>query len=698
MSKLTWLHLSDWHQKDEIFDRKVVRDALIADIKERRTIHPGLEKIDFIVFSGDLAWKGKKSQLEEAEKNFLAPVLDAAGLEKDRLFMVPGNHDLDRDLFEMLPAALTKPLTDEDVKEWLGNDKKRPKVLEPFEAYAEFVKAYGGGNFSPYASCTRFKAGGREVGLMGLNSSWMCGRDKNSDYGKLIIGEPQVYDSLKTLEGADLRIVVMHHPFNWLTLADSDNVEGRIREGADFILAGHQHRECVSVEKRNRENCIVIHAGAAYVRRDKANGYNFVHIDDTENCTVFLRCWSEKIKKWREDVDASTGGMFSFPLSKSAPSSTEPVPKETSPEDISPHKTTPAVKERPVPAGHKYNLKNPAFNVPYSEKGAGMVGREEVLQKVHDQLSAGKRTAIGHTAAFQGLGGLGKTQLAVEFAHRFRSQYSGGVIWIQADADIDAQLIRLAKEAQWIAPETEHAVILQVAKRHLNEITDCLVVFDNVESREDIEPYLPKAEATTHLLLTSRTPQRGFQPIDIDLLDETLSLELLLKESRRERETLAADELEAAQKIAVSFAGLPLAIEIAGAYLSHIPACSFANYQAMMDTNLKAAMNGDFFDGFTRHESNLFVTLQVSRGLLEKAPLLEDILDILAWSGNTFMGISLLAAILDKKEGELYHALGLGVTLHLLQKAPEADRYDIHRLVRSVRREKSPISEREDWV
>ncbi|MCP4219938.1 MAG: tetratricopeptide repeat protein [bacterium] len=697
MSKLTWLHLSDWHQKDEKFDRKVVRNALIADIKNRSAIHAGLEKIDFIVFSGDLAWKGKKSQLQEAEKNFLAPVRAAAGVDKDRLFMVPGNHDLDRELFDMLPAALTKPLKDEAVKEWLDNGKKRQKVLEPFEAYAEFAEAYGG-NFSLYAGSTRFDAGERKVALVGLNSALMCGRDtENPDYGKLVLGEPQVYDALKTLEGADLRIVVMHHPFNWLTIGDIDNVEGRLREGADFILAGHQHRGCVSVEQRNGENCIVIHAGAAYVRRDKNNSYNFVHIDAAENCTVFLRCWSEKIKKWRQDVDASEVGFLSFPLGKSAPSPTGPVGHvghvrtETSRKD-----TAVAGKERP--AGFKYNLKNPVFNVPYLAKGAGMVGREEVLQKVRAQLSAGKRTAIGHTAAFQGLGGLGKTQLAVEYAYRFRSQYAGGVIWIQADADIEPQLIRLAKEAKWIAPETEHAVILQVATRRLNESSDCLVVFDNVESLEEIKPYFPGAGARPHLLLTSRTPQPGFQPVAMALLDGKLSLELLLKESGRERGTLPADELEAAQEIADLLSGLPLAIEIAGAYLNYVPGCSFANYRAMMDTNLKEAMKGDFYAGFTGHESNLNVTLQVSKGLSEKAPLLEEILDILAWSGNTFMGISLLAAIMEKEEGELYHSLGMGVSLHLLQKDPETDRYDIHRLLRSVRREQAPISGMKDWV
>jgi len=61
-----------------------------------------------------------------------------------------------------------------------------------------------------------------------------------------------------------------------------------------------------------------------------------------------------------------------------------------------------------------YSPDKPVFFVPFAGKGEQMIGREEVLRQVHQQLWRGKRTAIGQTASFQGLGGLGKTQLAVE--------------------------------------------------------------------------------------------------------------------------------------------------------------------------------------------------------------------------------------------------------------------------------------------
>ena len=110
MSGLTWLHLSDWHQKGKDLDRAVVRDALLKDIQERKEISPDLAEIDFIIFSGDVAYSGRSEEYEAAKEQFFDPLLKACKIGPDRLFIVPGNHDLDRSFFELLPAPLLRPL------------------------------------------------------------------------------------------------------------------------------------------------------------------------------------------------------------------------------------------------------------------------------------------------------------------------------------------------------------------------------------------------------------------------------------------------------------------------------------------------------------------------------------------------------------------------------------------------------------
>ncbi len=110
MATVNWLHLSDWHQGGGDFDRKVVAQALEDDIKRRAEFDPVLEHIDFVFFTGDLAFSGKKTEYEAARDLLLELVRQALNLDKDRLFLIPGNHDLDRSMFRRLRAGTSTTL------------------------------------------------------------------------------------------------------------------------------------------------------------------------------------------------------------------------------------------------------------------------------------------------------------------------------------------------------------------------------------------------------------------------------------------------------------------------------------------------------------------------------------------------------------------------------------------------------------
>lgn len=349
----------------------------------------------------------------------------------------------------------------------------------------------------------------------------------------------------------------------------------------------------------------------------------------------------------------------------------------------------------PPPPGASYSPDNRPFFVPFRPKGERVIGRDQALQRVRDQLTSGKPTNIGQTAAFQGLGGLGKTQLAVEYAWRYKDEYPNGVIWLTADQDIAAQLTRLAVEARWVAGESEHRVKLDVAQHRLRSFSDCLIIFDNLEDRAVIEPYLPLPSANPHLLVTSRSDQPGFVPIPLDFLDEEESVTLLALEAGRS----ATSEVEgnAAREIARELGGLPLALEMAGAYLLH-RSVPWQHYRSLLQSNPRAALHPRLLASFTRHEADLYATLRVQEGLLAEEPLLGEILDLLTWSGSATMGLSLLAALLKVEETELVGALALGAQLRLLERTATADRYGLHRLVRKVRQEDRPLKERAAWV
>jgi tetratricopeptide (TPR) repeat protein len=355
------------------------------------------------------------------------------------------------------------------------------------------------------------------------------------------------------------------------------------------------------------------------------------------------------------------------------------------------------VEEKATPVVADYDPRHPPFFVPFRQKGEQVIGREASLQAVREQLTSRRRTAIGQTASFQGLGGLGKTQLAVEYAYRFKDAYPNGVIWINADQDIDAQLTELAEKARWVSPLSEHKYKLEVAQRRLRTYSDCLVIFDNLEDPQAIEEYLPEPQADPHILVTSRTPQPGFTPIPLDPLSETLSIELLYQEAGRKAE--GETEEHAAREIARTLGGLPLALELAGAYLQ-FRSISFRQYLDLLNQNLKAATAVKFTGGgFTRHETDLYSTLKINEEVFAEEPRLRDILDLLTWSGTAPMGLSLMCKLLDVENPvELTGALGLGTLLRMLQKSPGAESYSIHRLLAEVRREEIPLNGREEWA
>jgi len=366
MTTLNWIHLSDWHQTGKDFKRVKLRDALVKDIETRAKISSDLATIDFIVFSGDVAFFGKPEEYQAAATEFFDPVLKAARVTHDRLFIVPGNHDLSRNhIYDMLPAELQKPFdTAALVEKWLTDDERRARTLEPFKAYRDFVAGYTGQGSPDYASVIPLSAGGKQIALLGLNSAWMCarykekdGKDEVNDYGRLVLGDPQLYCALEKAKGAQVLIAVLHHPFDWLTTTDTLPEKSQIREqlskGCHFILHGHEHEPNVTVPRGTVGDCAIISAGSSYERTDPAasryaHGYNFVHLDFAAGKgAVYLRRYDER-QRWIRDTGATgdeTPGYSEFTL----PKDLGPKPASSS---LSPLVTPSPAPVQPPPPPH----------------------------------------------------------------------------------------------------------------------------------------------------------------------------------------------------------------------------------------------------------------------------------------------------------------------------------------------------------
>jgi tetratricopeptide (TPR) repeat protein len=388
-----------------------------------------------------------------------------------------------------------------------------------------------------------------------------------------------------------------------------------------------------------------------------------------------------------EDLPALLNQLASHAERVNQNEQSEPVGTNTLPTTISPAPNT-----KP-----NFDINNPVFNLPFRSKGEGVVGREQVLQDLRTQLVSGQQTSIGHAASFNGMGGLGKTQLAVEYAYRYRDKYPTGVMWIAADQDISTQLVTMANNAKWFSPHLETADLLAKAREKLQNSSDCLIIFDNVESKEQIQDYLPNVNAAPHLLITSRMNTiGGFTVLPLTLLSDEESVELLLKEANREHLELSIEDKRVCQDIVETLGHLPLAIELAGAYLKRLPSVTFANYKTLLHSSLDKALTAKHHASFTNHQKGLFGTLTLTEREIEQSPLIEEVLRLLSWSATASMSTSLMASLLDVSEDDLIEPLALGVELKLLSTTDHT-RYAIHRLLKEIQRELHPLDNMQAW-
>ncbi|MEO0834748.1 MAG: tetratricopeptide repeat protein [Cyanobacteria bacterium J06642_3] len=202
---------------------------------------------------------------------------------------------------------------------------------------------------------------------------------------------------------------------------------------------------------------------------------------------------------------------------------------------------------------------------------ANFVGREEQLIELHQKLQQHKQVCI---SAIAGMGGIGKTELALQYALNYGKDYSGSICWFSLRGEnLVTQIIEFARSYLNIFPPQE----LESDKAKLNycwrnwRSEPSLIILDDVANygefyRENIEPYLPPATSKIKLLMTSRErPGTNISRIDLDVLSETKAIELLAKligQSKIEAEAELAEEL-------CQWLGyLPLGIELVGRYIA----------------------------------------------------------------------------------------------------------------------------------
>ncbi len=224
------------------------------------------------------------------------------------------------------------------------------------------------------------------------------------------------------------------------------------------------------------------------------------------------------------------------------------------------------------------------WSVPFRQN-MFFTGREELLQQLHARLSSQKRAVSIPPQALSGLGGVGKTQTALEYAYQYRHEYHT-VAWIRADSPevlmsdfaALADLLNLPEHDQ---PDQQRSV--QAVKRWLSAMTRWLLIFDNADELDYLHDFLP-ASSRGHVIFTTRTQMTGTlaETLAIETWDAQAGAYFLLRRAKIiALDTSVGDIVEAGRQLAVhiseTLGGLPLALDQAGAYIEET-GCGLSNY------------------------------------------------------------------------------------------------------------------------
>jgi tetratricopeptide (TPR) repeat protein len=315
---------------------------------------------------------------------------------------------------------------------------------------------------------------------------------------------------------------------------------------------------------------------------------------------------------------------------------------------------------------------------------ASFTGRADELDRLdailrRDKLAAVTQAWVGR-AAVQGMGGVGKTSVAIEYAHRYRNLYAG-VCWCPAETRTGL-LSALASLAVTLgAPTAEEADVEKTAKAALRRLAEqratWLLVYDNVTAPDEIADLLPSAGA--RVLITSRFSDWSelAHEVALDVLSVEEAVALLRSRAGR--------GYAGAQTLAEVLGRLPLALDHAAAYCKRTQ-MRFADYARKASSLIDAAPRGV---GYLRSVAATF-DLCISEAVAH-CPAAEPLMAYLAQCAPERIPMIMVEGAVED-EAQRLEALAALAEVSLVKHDPFEDgtpAVTVHRLVQAVARARS---------
>src|SRR6266487_1895380 len=353
------------------------------------------------------------------------------------------------------------------------------------------------------------------------------------------------------------------------------------------------------------------------------------------------------------------------------------------------------------------------WNVP-ARRNPFFTGREDILEQLYTLFHSDQTAALTQVQAISGLGGIGKTQTAIEYASRHRYEYQA-VFWVKADtaetlrSDVAAlaSLLHLPEQ-----DEQNQQRVVAAVKRWLETHTNWLLILDNVEDLALVSEIVTGRGG--HVLLTTRSQVTGTyaQRLDLAKMEPAEAAFFLLRRAKiigpgDPLEAACQADQEAALEIAQLFDGLPLALDQAGAYIEET-GCSVSDYFDRYRKSRTGLLSrrGSLL---TDHPESVSTTFALSFEKVERAcPAAAELLRLCAFLDPDAIpeemiigGASELGPILHSIAADPFELDGVIAELRrtsLLQRDADAKTLSMHRLAQVVLKSRMEKETQRIWA
>jgi transcriptional regulator with XRE-family HTH domain/tetratricopeptide (TPR) repeat protein len=352
----------------------------------------------------------------------------------------------------------------------------------------------------------------------------------------------------------------------------------------------------------------------------------------------------------------------------------------------------------------------PYWSVPYP-RNPFFTGRHALLENLHERLHPAQSVAFSQTYGLSGLGGIGKTQLALEYAYHHAHDYHA-VFWITAEthATIHSSMALIAYTLQSSSRhEEEPQKVVTVVQRWLTTHKGWLLIFDNVEEAALLKAFLPSARQGAILLTTRLRALDGLASlIDVPLLSAEEGRSLLLARSQCTESVtapLSPQQLAQATSIVEMMDRLPLALDQAGAYIEHTR-CSLNDYLHLFERHRRQLL--DERPVLTDHPHSVYQTFLLAfTHIREHNPAAADLMCACAFLAPDTIPEALflqagpsLGSYLHAMTTNLYQfnqLLAETLRFSLLTRHAHTHTFSMHRLVQATIKEAIPPDIQRLW-